>query len=99
MRVSVARALLFGSAAAVLAHSDRGTITGTISDPAGAVIANAAVEARNTETGAVYPVDGSATGNYTIAELPAGTCVEPEGVGRSRSGAVWRPELLRRLQG
>lgn len=41
MRVSVALALLFGSAAAVLAQSDRGTITGTISDPAGAVIAGA----------------------------------------------------------
>src|SRR5579883_3620515 len=45
-------ALLVGSVAA-LAQSDRGTITGTISDPAGAVVANAAVEARNTDTGAV----------------------------------------------
>src|SRR6185312_15435546 len=40
---------------------------------AGAVIAGAAVEARNTETGAMYPVQASATGNYTIAQLPAGT--------------------------
>ncbi|MBV9744714.1 MAG: carboxypeptidase regulatory-like domain-containing protein, partial [Acidobacteriia bacterium] len=55
------------------AQSDRGTITGTISDPAGAVISAAMVEARNTETGAVYPVASSATGNYTIPELPAGT--------------------------
>jgi len=35
-------------------------------------VANAAVEAKNTATGAVYPVASSATGNYTIAQLPAG---------------------------
>ena len=57
------------------AQSDRGTITGTVVDPAGAVVANAAIEARNTETGATYPVASSSTGNYTIAELPAGTYV------------------------
>jgi hypothetical protein len=56
----------------MFAQSDRGTITGTISDPAGAVVANAAVEARNTETGAVYPVAASDTGNYTIVQLPSG---------------------------
>ncbi len=54
------------------AQSDRGTITGTISDPAGAVVAGAAVEAKNVATGAVYPAASSATGNYTIAQLPAG---------------------------
>ena len=54
------------------AQSDRGTITGTVSDPAGAVVANAAVEARNTETGAVYSSASTGTGNYTIAQLPAG---------------------------
>jgi hypothetical protein len=57
----------------VFAQSDRGTITGTVSDPAGAVVAAAAIEARNIETGAVYPVASSATGNYTIVQLPAGT--------------------------
>jgi len=54
------------------AQTDRGTITGTISDPAGAVIANAAIEARNVATGAVYQAASSATGNYTIGQLPAG---------------------------
>jgi len=63
----------FVFALSVFAQSDRGTMTGTISDPAGAVVANAAIEARNTETGAVYPVASSATGNYTIVQLPAGT--------------------------
>src|SRR5262249_35423009 len=41
--------------------------------PAGAVVAGAAIEAKNTETGVVYPVAASATGNYTIVELPSGT--------------------------
>src|SRR4029077_16909036 len=54
------------------AQSDRGTITGTIADPAGAVVANAAIEARNTETGSVFPGASSATGHYTIASLPSG---------------------------
>src|SRR5579884_3908452 len=65
--------LLFVSSFALFGQSDRGTITGTISDPAGAVVASAAVQARNTDTGAVYPVQSSATGNYTIAQLPSGT--------------------------
>jgi Carboxypeptidase regulatory-like domain len=69
--LSVAACLLAISFTA-FAQSDRGTITGTISDPAGAVIPNAAVEARNVDTGAVYPSAGSSTGNYTIAQLPAG---------------------------
>ena len=54
-------------------QSDRGTITGTISDPAGAVIPNAPVEAKNVQTGAVYQAGASATGNFTLAQLPTGT--------------------------
>src|SRR5215470_17626138 len=56
-----------------VAQSDRGTITGTVSDPAGAVVASAAVEARNQATGALYTGASSGTGNYTLAQLPAGT--------------------------
>jgi hypothetical protein len=58
--------------ARVIVAQDRGTITGTISDPAGAVVANASIEARNLETGVVYPVVSTTTGNYTIAQLPVG---------------------------
>ena len=61
---------LFG--AAVFGQSDRGTITGTITDPAGAVVANAMVQAKNSETGAVYDVASTSTGNYTLSQLPAG---------------------------
>lgn len=55
------------------AQTDRGTITGTVSDPAGAVVPAAAIEAKSVATGAVYQTASSTTGNYTIAQLPAGT--------------------------
>src|SRR5437867_1869275 len=55
-----------------LAQSDRGSITGTVSDPAGAVVANATIQIRNVENGAIYQAGTSATGNYTLAQLPAG---------------------------
>ena len=42
-------------------------------DPAGAVIASAPIEARNQGTGIVYPTVTTATGNYTIPQLPVGT--------------------------
>jgi len=61
------------AAVAAFAQSDRGSITGLVSDPAGAVVASAIVEARNTETGAVYQTASTATGNYAMNELPTGT--------------------------
>ena len=58
---------------AIFGQTDRGTITGVVSDPAGAIVANAAVEAKSVETGAVYRAATTATGNYTLSELPTGT--------------------------
>ena len=55
-----------------LAQSDRGSITGTVSDPAGAVIASAPIQAKNVQTGVLYEGATSTTGNYTIAQLPVG---------------------------
>ena len=48
------------------------SITGTVTDTTGAVIPNAALELKNSETGAVYSSGTSATGNYTIV-VPPGT--------------------------
>lgn len=50
-----------------------GVITGVISDPAGAVVPNAPIEAKNSETGVVESAATSATGNYVLRDLPAGT--------------------------
>jgi hypothetical protein len=55
-----------------LAQSDRGNITGTVSDPAGAVIPAAPLQAKNVETGAAYEAASSSTGNYTLVGLPVG---------------------------
>ncbi len=41
-------------------------------DPAGAVVANAPIEAKNTSTGTVYKAQTSGTGNFTIAQMPVG---------------------------
>src|SRR6516225_9290272 len=60
------------STTAVFAQSNQGTITGTISDPAGAVIPAAQISVRNSETGVVYQGGTSNTGNYVIP-VPAGT--------------------------
>src|SRR5678809_336883 len=73
MRIQLVSMCLLASAAVVLGQSDRGTITGTVADPAGAVVANAPIEAKNTETGAVFQAASSDTGNYTLAQLPVGT--------------------------
>ena len=70
MRFQAAGVLLFTLTA--YAQSDRGTITGAIADPGGAVVAEAAIEARNAETGALYRAASTTTGNYTLSQLPSG---------------------------
>jgi hypothetical protein len=55
------------------AQSDRGTITGTITDTSDAILPGAPVEAENIETGAVYQAISTDTGVYTLAQLPVGT--------------------------
>jgi hypothetical protein len=68
----IAVACLILAATTVSAQTDRGTITGTVSDPAGAVIPSASIEAKNVNTGAVCKAASTSTGNYTLAQLPAG---------------------------
>ena len=60
------------SPALVLAQSDRGSITGTVSDPTGALIPAAKVVATRADTGAVYQTVTTNTGNYTLPSLPVG---------------------------
>src|SRR6266567_5539382 len=64
--------LFFIAAFDLFGQADRGTITGILSDQGGSVIANATVQAKNSETGQVYSADTTGTGNYTIAQLPYG---------------------------
>jgi hypothetical protein len=66
--VSLLTALALCSVAA-LAQTATGTITGTISDPAGAVVANAPLELKNSETGTVSQTVSSSTGNFNFSQL------------------------------
>jgi hypothetical protein len=65
-------AFVIFAVATLFAQSNQGTITGTISDPAGAVVPSALIQVRNAETGVVYQGGTSNTGNYVIP-VPAGT--------------------------
>ena len=56
-------------AGAMFARTDRGIITGAIADPAGALIPNAPIEAKNNETGALNQSATPATGSYTLRQL------------------------------
>ena len=72
MRSAVIALCLLSAASGAFGQAGAGTITGTVIDPAGAVIANAQIEAKNTDTGAIYPTVSTNTGNYTISQLPPG---------------------------
>src|SRR6202050_313191 len=73
MRQVVGVVVLSLCAFVAFAQTDRGTITGTVLDVSGAVIPTAAVEAKNAATGEVYNAGTTGTGNFTLANLPAGT--------------------------
>ncbi len=67
-------ALLFVACAGIaLAQSNRGTITGIVSDPTGGAVGGAKVSALNVETGIPYRTESTETGNYVVPQLPVGT--------------------------
>src|SRR5947199_5394174 len=55
------------------AQTSRGTLTGTESQPSGALLPIIAIDAKNIQTLATYQAGCSETGNSTLAQLPAGT--------------------------
>src|SRR5580658_2438194 len=91
MRFKIAGLFVICTALA-FAQGDRGTITGTVTDPTGAVIPNANIQVTNSDTAALYKIGTSNTGNYTLANLPAGTytlTVEAQGFKRfERPGLI-----------
>ncbi len=64
-------ALVFLNLFALAAFGQTGSITGTVNDPSGAAVATASINAKNTETGAIFESGASSTGNYVI-RVPAG---------------------------
>src|SRR5580704_11616916 len=63
--------VFFALSLAAFAQTDRGSVTGTVSDPAGAVVPGAQIVVKNVDTGIVFQGGASATGNYVIP-VPAG---------------------------
>src|SRR5437773_10619183 len=63
--------IVFFLAAAAFAQTT-GTITGTVVDLAGDVVANAPIQVTNMATKTRYTATSSEKGGYTIAQLPAG---------------------------
>ena len=59
-------------ASSLRAQTGLATITGTINDPSGAIIANAPITVRNLENGTVSTAASSDTGNYTLSQLAIG---------------------------
>jgi len=70
--VSLAVGLCLFSASLVFGQGALATVTGTISDPSGAAIANAPIEIRNLGNGAIFTAASTQTGNYTVSQLPIG---------------------------
>jgi hypothetical protein len=75
----------------LFASGPTGNITGTVSDPSGAVIPKARIEIRNEGTGAVREARSNGDGDYTVALLPPGSyrvTVESPGFRRSVANGV-----------
>ena len=92
---------LVAFACIAVAQTDRGSITGTISDATGAVVANAAIEAKNVATGQTYSATSTQTGNYTLPQLPAGSyevLVDVQGFKKyTRQGLSLAPTQVMRI--
>lgn len=57
----------------VFAQAARGSFVGVVTGPGGAPVADAPIQAKSQQSGAVVRAITSANGRYTLASLPAGT--------------------------
>jgi hypothetical protein len=56
----------------LLGQQDRGTFTGTVTDPAGAVIPNVKISITHVQTNAAFSSVTNEAGQYTVPNLPIG---------------------------
>src|SRR5580698_9735012 len=83
--------LVLGSVGLLRAQSDRGTITGTVTDQTGAVIVGASVTATNVATGVSVKATTSSAGDYEVPLLPSGAyqlTVEQTGLKKSIQSGI-----------
>lgn len=72
MRSLLTVAALLSIACSQSARKRGGTITGSVTDPDGAGVPIAQIEARQVETGATFQAASSVEGKYTLSGLPGG---------------------------
>src|SRR4051812_24069589 len=65
-------AVLLSSSPLLFSQTGLATLTGTITDQTGAVVPNIPVKATHVDTGTVLQSTTSATGNYSIPQMPIG---------------------------
>lgn len=65
--------LLFMLTIVCAAQSFRGAIRGTVTDPSGAVVSSANLEATDEATGLKYPTTSSSAGQFIFTNLPLGS--------------------------
>ncbi|MDR3752735.1 MAG: carboxypeptidase regulatory-like domain-containing protein [Terracidiphilus sp.] len=70
--LTIALAALLTIGAPLRAQTASGTVTGVVSDPAGAVVLGANVTARNTATGEIRKTVSNSAGVFSIPALPPG---------------------------
>jgi hypothetical protein len=66
-------AVFLATSSAMWAQAGGGSMVGTVHDPAGAVVPNAAVTITNTNTNSTYPVATNGDGRFLYPQLPVGT--------------------------
>ena len=64
--------VFLGFAGLIWSQAETGQITGAVTDPSGAVIANAAVTVRNSATGATRETTSNSSGVYAVTNLLPG---------------------------
>jgi hypothetical protein len=72
LRVSFFAWILFLSASISFGQLDRGTITGTVTDPQGATVVNATINVTNIDTGVSTATTTTSAGDFTIPSLLLG---------------------------
>lgn len=73
--LALAAALLAPSALLAHAQTSFGTITGTVMDPAGAIVPDAQISIRNVGTSLTRTLKSDSAGNYNAPSLPPGQYV------------------------
>ena len=77
---------VFVFAIATCAWAQEGSITGSVRDSSGAVIPNAKVTLKETDTGSTRGTETNASGNYAFPDLPPGSRSRPSQRPRPAAG-------------